>query len=255
MTLALRVVLSAARRGRRHRYGPDRSQVADLHLPRGRGPHPVAVVLHGGHWRTGFGRLVTRPIALDLAAHGVAAWNLEYRRMGTGRGGGGGWPMTFDDVAAGIDALAGVTGLDLDRVTVVGHSAGGHLALWAGARAGLPAGAPGAGPVVRPSLVVALAPVTHLRRAGSAARELVGGTVDEVPERWALVDPVSLLPLRTPVVVVHPQEDATVPVERSRDFAAASGAELVTPAGELHRDPVDPTSASWRAARERVLRV
>ena len=255
MSLAVRVVLSALRRGTRHRYGPDPSQVADLHLPRGAGPHPVAVVLHGGHWRTGFGRLVTRPVALDLAAHGVATWNLEYRRLGSGRGGGGGWPATFDDVAAGIDALAGIDGLDLDRVAVVGHSAGGHLALWAGARAGLLPGAPGAGPVVRPSLVVALAPVTHLRRAGEMARELLGGTVEQVPERWDLADPMSLLPLAVPTLVVHPEADATIPVARSRDYAAASCAELVTPPGEVHRDPIDPTSASWRTARERLLLV
>ncbi|MDP3711469.1 MAG: alpha/beta hydrolase [Mycobacteriales bacterium] len=253
MSLAVRVALSALRRGTRHRYGPGPSQVADLHLPRGAGPHPVAVVLHGGHWRTGFGRLVTRPVALDLVSHGVAAWNLEYRRLGTGRGGGGGWPATFDDVAAGIDALAGVDGLDLDRVAVVGHSAGGHLALWAGARAGLPRGAPGAGPVVGPSLVVALAPVTHLRRADDAASELLGGTVEQVPERWDLADPMSLLPLSVPTLVVHPEADTTIPVARSRDYAAASGAELVTPPGEVHRDAVDPTSASWRTARARVL--
>lgn len=254
MSLALRVALSALRRGTLHRYGPDPSQVADLHLPRGTGPHPVAVVLHGGHWRTGFGRLVTRPVALDLARRGVAAWNLEYRRLGTGRGGGGGWPATFDDVAAGIDALAGVDGLDLDRVSVVGHSAGGHLALWAGARDGLPPGAPGAGPVVRPSLVVALAPVTHLRRVGETARELLGGTPEQVPGRWELADPMTRLPLTVPTLIVHPEDDATIPVARSRDYAAASGAELVTPPREVHRDPVDPTSASWRAARERLLR-
>src|SRR5215212_11926142 len=116
----------------RHRYGSDhRVQRADLYLPRGDGPHPVVVVLHGGNWRARYGKLVTKPISADLARRGVAAWNVEYRRVG--RGQGGGWPATFDDVAAAIDLLPRLSDgrLDLDDVRAVGHSAGGQLALWA----------------------------------------------------------------------------------------------------------------------------
>jgi len=248
VSLALRVVLSALTRPAVHRFGSDPSQVADLHLPRGPGPHPVVVLLHGGHWRTGLGKLTCRPLARDLARRGFAAWNVEYRRLGTGKGGGGGWPMTFEDVAAGIDALAEVAApLDLSRVSLVGHSAGGQLALWAAARSGLPAGAVGAAPRVVPVRVVGLAPVTDLRRSGKYAEQLVGASRDEEPDRWAVADPVQAGAPGVPVLVVHATGDATIPVERSRTYAQTTGARLVETAGG-HRDPIDPSSEAWAVA-------
>lgn len=253
--LPLRIAFSALTRPQPFRYGADPSQVADLHLPRRqRGPHPVAVVLHGGHWRNGFGKLVCRPLAADLAARGWAAWNLEYRRLGEGRGGGGGWPMTFADVAAGIDHLAslGDPRLDLDRVVLIGHSAGGQLALWAAGRSRLPSTAVGAAPQVHPRAVVALAPVTDLTRAGVHARTLLGGTPDQVPDRWEQADPVRAGAAPVPVLVVHPVEDRTVPVARSRSYVVAVGGDgdvrLVETPHEGHRDPIDPASRSWAAA-------
>src|SRR5206468_2192026 len=126
-----------------HRYGPDRSQLGELFLPRREGPHGVAVVLHGGYWRARYDRSLMADVCTDLAAQGIAAWNLEYRRTG----GGGGWPETFADVAAGTDALAELDlPLDLERVVAVGHSAGGHLAFWIAARPTLPRDVPGAAP-------------------------------------------------------------------------------------------------------------
>jgi acetyl esterase/lipase len=250
LRLEVRIALTLLRRGSSHAFGSDPSQVAELHLPRGRGPFPVAVVLHGGYWRTQYGKLVTRPLSLDLARRGWATWNLEYRRLGTGKGSGGGWPMTFDDVAAGIDHLARVDApLDLSDVSLVGHSAGGQLALWAAHRAALPAGAPGACPRVAASRVVALAPVTNLARARDHTEVLLGGTVDEVPDRWAQADPVRFGAPGVPALVVHPTADETVPVERSREYAACTGVPLVETAG-LHRDPIDPTSDAWAAAVE-----
>src|ERR1017187_5630896 len=113
-------------RGRPYSYGPDRSQRADLHLPTGDGPHPVVVLIHGGSWRRRYGKIVMRALAADLARRGWAVWNIEYRRVGNG----GGWPSTFTDVAAAIDHLDGLhPALDMSRVDVLGHSAGGHLAL------------------------------------------------------------------------------------------------------------------------------
>jgi acetyl esterase/lipase len=256
VSLAVRIALSALSRPARHSYGEDPSQVADLHLPRGDGPFPVAVLLHGGYWQTRYGKLIMRPLAADLARRGWAAWNLEYRRLGTGRGGGGGWPQTFDDVA-GIDACAGAGDgrLDLARVAAVGHSAGGQLALWAAARPELPSGAPGAGPRVRIARVAALAPVSDLAAAGATARALLGGRPEEVPERYALADPIRRAPLGVPVLVVHPADDATVPVARSRAYAAAARAgggevELRDRDRGGHRTPIDPGSDAWRAAAE-----
>ncbi len=109
------------------RYGDAPSQVADLHLPAGAGPHPVVVLVHGGFWRSSYDRTLMAPLAAELASNGYAAWNIEYRRVGED---GGGWPGLFTDVAAAVDALATVPEVDPARVVSCGHSAGGHLALW-----------------------------------------------------------------------------------------------------------------------------
>ncbi len=248
MELPLRIALSLLTRPRTVRFGKDPSQVAELHLPEGPGPHPVAVVLHGGYWQTRYGKLVCRPLARDLARRGWAAWNLEYRRLGTGRGGGGGWPATFTDVADGLDALAGVDApLDLGRVDLVGHSAGGQLALWAARRPLLPPGAVGAEPRVVARRVVALAPVTDLQRARVHAEQLLGGSAEQVPERWEQADPLRAGAPGVPALVVHPVRDETVPVIRSRTWCAQTGVPLVETAGG-HRDPIDPQSPAWAAA-------
>jgi len=256
MSLTTRVLRAALTRPPRHRVAEHRDGVAELLMPRNGGPHPVAVVLHGGHWRTRYGLLVMRPVCSSLRARGWATWNVEYGRLG--RGGRGGWPTTFTDVATAIDHLALLDDgrLDLDRVVVVGHSAGGQLALWAGGRHDLPAGAPGGDPTVVARHVVALAPVTNLVRAGAPAAALLGGTFDEVPDRFEQADPVRRVPLGVPVTIVHPAGDATVPVKRSRDYAERARAagvevELIEPHGG-HREVIDPGHRAWHAARERL---
>jgi acetyl esterase/lipase len=123
-------------------YGTGALQFGELRVPAGRGPHPVVIIIHGGCWVAKLGKLddravaldLVRPIAADLTAHGFATWNLEYRRLGND---GGGWPGTFQDIAAGADHLrqiAAKSQLDLSRVVAIGHSAGGHFALWLAAR-------------------------------------------------------------------------------------------------------------------------
>jgi acetyl esterase/lipase len=238
----------------RHSYGPHRQHRADLHLPDGTGPFPVAITIHGGYWRAKFSRWVMRPMARDLTRRGYAVWNIEYRRMG--RGQGGGWPQTFDDVAAAIDHLATMDDerLDLDRgVVLIGHSAGGQLALWAASRHDTSV------PIAR---VAALAPVTQMAHA-DAAHELLGGSPAEVPERFAAVDPIRLVQERGPspflrVLVVHGAGDETIPLRRSREYAEAARAagadvELVEPNPGGHRDYVFPGSRAWRVAVDWIL--
>jgi acetyl esterase/lipase len=256
-----RAILDFLRRAQSHRYGSERSQRADLYLPGGPGAHPVMVVVHGGSWQARYGKFFTRGLAGDLFRRGWAVWNIEYRRLGDG----GRWPETFEDVAAAIDHLAVLQDarLDLERVSILGHSAGGHLALWAAGRSKLPAGAPGAlvGPRrVRLRRVVSLAGVADLTRAyrdwdGGAAQALMGGSPDEVPDRYAIGDPMRLVPLEMPVLIVHGVCDETVSIELSRGYARESNVaggrvelvELEGEAGRRHRVHLDPRSESWAA--------
>jgi acetyl esterase/lipase len=259
-----RLIRDLLKPGHSYRYGSHRSQRADLYLPRGRGPHPVMVVIHGGSWHSRYGKVVMRGLAGDLARRGWAVWNIEYRRLG----GGGGWPMTFVDVAAAIDHLAEVNApLDLDRVGVLGHSAGGHLALWAAGREQLPPGAPGQlddEPRVRLTRVIAQAGVCDLAGAhrlwrGGAVEALMGGSPQDLPERYAAGDPMRLLPSSVPALLVHGTLDETVSVELSRGYALAAratggGVELVEIAGAAgrHRAHIDPRGEAWAAVTARL---
>lgn len=242
-------------------YGDDPEQVAELHLPPGDGPHPVVVALHGGFWGARYTRRYMRPLCAEIARHGWAAWNLEYRRVG--RGQNGGWPETFCDVAAGVDHLTTIDrGLDLSRVVALGHSAGGHLALWACTRGTLPAGTPGADPRVGLTGVVAVAAASDLETPasfslpGGAVHDLMRSSPAAAPDdRYALANPIRRLPLGVPALVVHGERDETISVRRSQAFAAAARAAgddrvtLLELAVTDHRAVVDPR----RAGRAEVL--
>lgn len=246
---------------RRITYGSHPSQFGELTLPAG-AVRGVAVVVHGGFWRQSYGLELGRPLAADLANRGLAAWNIEYRRVAGGSAGGpridtedGGWTATFDDVAAAIDLLAAQS-LPLDRVVAIGHSAGGQLVGWAAARPGLPAGTPGASPKVRLRGAVAQAGVMDLVDAsrqgvGSGAVEnLMGGSPTAVPDRYALASPIARLPIGVPVTCVHGTEDGNVPLRQSQRFTAASGDRLVTIDGADHFALIDPTTDAWRVCRD-----
>lgn len=232
------------------RYDARPDALIELHLPPGDGPWSLVVLLHGGFWKQAYDRRHLRPMARALVAADCAVALPEYRRVG----GGGGWPTTLHDVAVAVAALPGVLhglGLSTTTTTLVGHSAGGQLALWltAGARRD-------AGPrPPRIDRVVGLSPVTDLYAAAAAGlgdratEALLGGDPGEVPERYAAADPMSLLaegPVPADLVVVHGTDDDDVPVEQSRALAAAHPeVRLHELAGVGHYGLIDPLSGAW----------
>lgn len=200
-------------------YGEHPDHVADV---RGGGVR-VAAIVHGGFWRPAFTRRSTRAVAVDLALRGWRTWNLEYRRTGV--------EDTLTDVTAALRTVG--------PATAIGHSAGGHLVLWAAAE----------GLVER---AVSLAGVTDLARA---ARERIGdGAAVEFagPAPPAHADPMRRLPLRAPALLVHGTHDDRVPCDYSRSFAAAAGAELVELQGAGHFEVIDPRASEWALIAERL---
>lgn len=228
-------------------YGPDPSQFGELTRPAGRS-RGVVVVIHGGFWRSEYDLSLGRPLAASLAAEGWTAWNLEYRRVGSGTGAGGGWPETPDDVSAGIDALADVDGLELDRVVTLGHSAGGHLAVWAAGRRRLDRWSDARVPVtaaVSQAGVLDLAGAVREDLGSGAVEDFLGSPVAEVPD----ADPILQVPLDVPVWCVHGRDDSTVPISQSRayvDAARAAGADAnLAPVDGDHFVVIDPRSEAW----------
>lgn len=243
-------------------YGDHPSQVADLLVPPGDGPHPVLVLVHGGFWRADFDRTLMDPLAGNAVRRGSAVWNIEYRRVGEP---GGGWPTTLADVGAAVDHLATLASehhLDLARVVAAGHSAGGHLALWLATRPGLPDDAPGAAPAVVITAAVSQAGVADLRASeeaglgGGAAAALLGGSPTAVPDRYDLASPIERLPVGVPTLCVHGGGDPIVPIAQSEAWVAAARAagdeaELVSFSGG-HFEVLDPDHESWQAVVERL---
>jgi acetyl esterase/lipase len=239
------------------RYGDLPDHVADVWLPRA-SPSPartlpLVILIHGGFWRSGYDRTHIRPMANAVAAQGFSVAAIEYRR--TGRAGGG-WPGTCDDVRSAVERLPALVarheGAAPRSVLLAGHSAGGHLALWAGSQV----------PIAGLVGVLSLAGVCDLVRADQlglgaqgddgAVAAFLGGRSRDVPERYAAADPMQLPAPAAPVVLVHGTLDTVVPVEISRRYAdhgASTGAdvELVELAGIEHFGPIDPLSPAWGA--------
>jgi acetyl esterase/lipase len=248
-------------------YGPGDDHVADVRLPRvappsGPRPAPLVLFLHGGFWRAAYDRAHTGPLATALAAAGFAVCAPEFRRTGQP---GGGWPGTFDDIAAAVDRLpelvaeaAGTDVISGESPIVAGHSAGGHLALWAAARHRIPPAAPWHTARPRVAGVVALAAISDLiachslRLGRDAVVPLLGGGPGEHPERYRVADPVRLLPLGCPVRLVHGSADDTVPCSMSASFlararSAGDDVSLAELPGVGHFDVIDPLSRAWPA--------
>jgi acetyl esterase/lipase len=253
----------------RRRYGDERGQVGELWRPdaatRAAVDAPVVVLVHGGFWRAQYTKVLMRRLAHSVVARGWAAWNIEYRRLGA-LGGGGGWPNTFSDVAAALDSLEPIDGLDLDRVVTCGHSAGGQLALWLAARSQLGPDAPGGAPMVSVRAAVSLAGVVDLRRAselgvgGGAIEALLGGSPDAVPERYDCASPIERLPLGVPQVIVHGLHDTVVPPSLSEEYTRRAvqrgdDAVFVGIPGVGHKEMLSPSGAAWTQTLEHLGRL
>jgi len=228
-----------------------------VRLPAGIGPHPVVMVIHGGFWRAQYSLEHIGHLCAALTAAGFATWNLEYRRLGNP---GGGWPDTLLDVAHGADYLREISAqypLDLNRLIAVGHSAGGHLALWLAARHRLatdnelyldhPLPLWGVIPLAGVSDLIS---AWHLRLGNGAVGELLGGSPDTAPARYAATSPAELVPLGVTQVLIHGTEDRNVPFSMSRAYvararAAGDQATLIPLPGMGHFEPIDPRSGAW----------
>ncbi|MFD0316367.1 alpha/beta hydrolase family protein [Streptomyces flavalbus] len=256
-------------------YGDHPDQVVDFYLPRGGVPEgavvPLVVVLHGGAWRAAYDRRHVTPFADFLARRGFAVATVEYRRGGTEDGAAGRWPETFDDVAAALDALPAlarqaVPGADPRRTVLTGHSAGGHLALWAAARHLLPADAPWRTDRPAPLRgVVALAPIADLEVAeklavcGGAAGQLLGpGTEFEARRPYA--DPALLLPTGIATTLVQGRTDVVVPPAVSESYADAAakagevvGLTLLEDVG--HFPLIDPAADACAVVAEEIAQL
>ena len=248
-------------------YGQAPSQFGELWLPAGSGPVPVAVLVHGGCWQSSYGLDLMDPMAEDLYGQGVAVWNIESRRLGEN---GGGYPGTFLDVGQASDALRGLPQrprLDLRRLVAIGHSAGGHLALWAAARQRLPKDSPlAAAEPQRIAGVVTLAGINDLAAYRANGPACGGaGTIDALtgarnrPPGTALADtsPAALLPIGVRQVIASGTNDGIVPARFGRDYAARATAagdrvEVLDLPGD-HFALIDPGSSAWITLRAKIL--
>jgi acetyl esterase/lipase len=251
-------------------YGSDPVQFGELRVPATAGPHPVAIVVHGGCWLAQLGNLDPRAVALDnmrplsaaLVEAGIATWNIEYRRVGNG----GGWPTTFHDVANAADHLQRIARdyqLDLGRIIAVGHSSGGHLAMWLATRPRLPSDSElyaadplrliGVASLDGPADLQTMHPLEERVCGSPVVTELMGGRPDELPARYRETSPIELLPLGVRQAVFagrmfaeHARSYETAAVE------AGDRVESVIDGTAGHFVFIDPESAMWPQVLRRI---
>jgi acetyl esterase/lipase len=235
-------------------YGSDPNQFGDLRLPKKKTPCPVVMNLHGGYWRAKYDLAHAGHLCTALTGLGSATWNVEYRRVGNA---GGGWPGTLEDVVSAYRFLPQIAkryNLDASKVLVMGHSAGGQLALCLAAHE----------PAIQRTM--ALAGVLDLDRAyelhlsKDAVVEFLGGTPKTIPEHYEDADPMQLAILKARQVVIHGTDDDTVPPDFSRRYAQekktrGEDVTLVEIAKAGHFDLIDPRSAAWTQVADGAQRL
>ncbi|MDQ3441638.1 MAG: alpha/beta hydrolase [Planctomycetota bacterium] len=242
-------------------YGDDVNQVGELRIPRQPGPHPVVVLIHGGCWKAEYAtRRDLAPMGDTLRADGVASWNVEYRRLGQP---GGGWPGTYLDVGRAIDhlrTLAATHDLNLGKVVLVGHSAGGHLAMWAGTRQRIAQTSALFVPMPLPikgviNLAGTIDMTENIARMEGECRDAVvsgmlGGTPAAVPDRYREVSAGTMLPLGVPQVLVWGEHENFVPLALAQRHAAAASqagdrAGVIVVPAVGHFETASPASTAW----------
>ncbi len=238
----------------RLQYGSDSNQIADLRRPTGKGPHPVVLFVHGGFWRARYDLTHAGHVCAALTAKGVATWNLEYRRVGNT---GGCWPGTFEDINNAfrfVSQMAKRYELDLRRLVVMGHSAGGQLAL------ALAAHQPSLRRAVSLGGVLDLHRTWELHLSHDAVAEFLGGSPQQVPEHYHEASPIDIDMKNVTQLIVHGIEDDVVPVSLSRAYCEAKkkrgeNVDLLEFSQAGHFELIDPRSAIWPTLRDRILKL
>jgi acetyl esterase/lipase len=234
-----------------YRYGEAPQQFGELWLPEppSHPGHPLVILIHGGCWLNEFDVSHSRAMSMALAAEGYAVWSIEYRRIGDP---GGGWPGTFEDIGLGVDFVQQLAAhpVDLNRIVLVGHSAGGHLALWASARAGFSADHPlytaGATQALGAVGLAAIVDLESYARGSSscekAAVKLMGGAPEELLARYKMASPIRLGLLEN-TLLIQGTEDRIVPVEHLDGLPDRD--RIVRIPGAGHFDLIHPGSDAW----------
>jgi acetyl esterase/lipase len=250
-------------------YGSDANQFGQLFLPQGRGPFPVAVVIHGGCWKKFADLKNTVPMSDALRKAGVATWNIEYRRVDSE---GGGWPGTYLDIGTAVDYLRTIADdyrLDLQHVVLVGHSAGGHLALWAAGRHRLAASSPlymkdplpvsAVVDLAGPGRLQTLQPEHQRKVCGSVPlTQLLGGEFDQVPERLRDGSPSEMLPLGVPQILITGSLDWLIPPAFGDEYVslakkAGDKVDATVIEGAGHFEIIAPGTQAWPTVEKAVL--
>lgn len=254
-------------------YGSDTFQFGDLRLPQGSGRHPVAVAIHGGCWKYRHGDLTadlqnTAALSSAITKLGIATWNIEYRQIDNP---GGGWTGTFEDVANAIDhlrVLANSYPLDLKRIVIIGHSAGGHLGTWAAARHRLPKQSPfllkeplhvvGVVNLAGPADLEKFLPIQSQVCGEPVITTLIGGSPSDVPDRYRLASPSHLLPIGVKQVLISGAQDKIVPPWLGQKYAeeakkAGDDVTFASVENASHFEVIAPGSVAWPKVEDAVL--